>query len=154
MACGLGIALDMVTAHIAVEYFTYYHVKVVDSDSPVVMALVWGIYAAYWFGIIAGIILVIANEARISPLPATTVRRYIFRGCLAIWTTMMVILAATYLTYGPLNPGPHHDYEAEHRLASVATTHSIEYVLGAVVTLIAAYLVWRHPTTSETQETD
>jgi hypothetical protein len=77
-----------------------------------------------------------------------------FRGCLAIWTTMMIILAATYLTYGPLNPGPHYDYEAERRLASVATTHSTEYVLGTIVTLIAAYFVWRHPTTSASKGMD
>lgn len=154
MACGLGIAIDLITAHIAVEYFTYYHVRVVDSNSPVVMALVWGIYAAYWFGIIAGIILVIANEARKSPLRATTVRRYMFRGCLAIWTTMMVILAATYVSYGWLHPGPYDNFEAERRLAAVATSHSTEYVLGAVVTLSAAYLVWRHPTTSESKEMD
>lgn len=34
-----GIAHDMVTAHVYVEYFTVYHMHVVDSESPVVMAL-------------------------------------------------------------------------------------------------------------------
>ncbi len=156
MACLLGIALDMVTAHIAVEYFTYYHVKVVDSESPVVMALVWGVYAAYWFGIIAGILLVIANEARKQPLAVSRIRRILCRGCIGIWSTLMLILGGTYLSYERLHPGPYNNFEAERRLASVTTTHSTEYILGAIVTLIACYLVWSHPTpiNSAATETD
>lgn len=42
LSCLLGIALDMVTANVAVEYFTGHHPHVVDSDSPWVLALVWG----------------------------------------------------------------------------------------------------------------
>ena len=50
----LGVAMDMVTAHVAVEYFTVHHPHVVNSKSPLVMALVWGVGASWWFGLIAG----------------------------------------------------------------------------------------------------
>lgn len=44
--CCLGLAIDLVTANVAVEYFTVHHPKVVDSESPWVMALVWGVGAS------------------------------------------------------------------------------------------------------------
>jgi hypothetical protein len=156
MACGLGIALDMVTAHIAVEYFIVYHVHIVDSDSPIVMALVWGVYAAYWFGAIAGMLLVIVNSTRPTPLPISIIRRMMLKACVSLWGILMVILVGSYAVIGLAPPSRGSDFEANRRLVAVAITHSTEYVLGAVVTLITAYFVWRHPApaTSAAKETD
>ena len=66
--CLLGIAIDVVTANVAVEYFTVYHPHVVDSNSPWVMALVWGVGASWWFGAIASVLLWWINIRRPQPL--------------------------------------------------------------------------------------
>lgn len=42
IACALGIAVDLVTAHVAVEYFTVHHPKLIDRTDPLSMALLWG----------------------------------------------------------------------------------------------------------------
>ncbi len=52
-----GIAHDLVTAHLCVEYFTIGHPRVIASESPVALALTWGVLATWWFGLAAGILL-------------------------------------------------------------------------------------------------
>lgn len=47
-AIGYGTCQDLVTAHIFVEYFTVAHPLIFPSDSPVVMALIWGVLATWW----------------------------------------------------------------------------------------------------------
>ena len=37
-----GICHDMVTAHTDISYFTIFHPHIIDSYSPVDMALLWG----------------------------------------------------------------------------------------------------------------
>ena len=50
LACLLGICLDMVTAHVAVEYFSVHHPTIIETDQPWLLALIWGVAAAWWFG--------------------------------------------------------------------------------------------------------
>lgn len=46
-----GIIHDQVTARICVEYFTVGHPRLIDSDSPPVLGLFWGIVATWWAGL-------------------------------------------------------------------------------------------------------
>ncbi len=62
-----GIMHDMVTAHFCVEYFTIGHPKVIESRSPVSLALVWGVLATWWFGLIGGVLLALAARAGSAP---------------------------------------------------------------------------------------
>lgn len=66
-AVGYGILHDLATAHVCVEYFTIGHVRVVDSESPLVLALVWGVLATWWVGLLGGVLL--AWAARQGPWP-------------------------------------------------------------------------------------
>ncbi len=70
-AVGYGVLHDLVTAHICVEYFTVGHPLIIASDSPVVMALFWGVVATWWVGLILGLGLAVA--ARRSGLTAAEV---------------------------------------------------------------------------------
>jgi hypothetical protein len=139
--CLLGIAMDMVTAHVAVEYFTVHHPHVVNSNSPIVMALVWGIGASWWFGAIAGVILWIYNRRRPVPLPATKILGAAYKVLAVLWVVLMVILLVVYSAAG-LVPGEHRGASFEHdrRLVAVAVTHSTEYILGA--TAVVGLLIW------------
>jgi len=58
-----GIIHDQVTARICVEYFTIGHPRLIDSDSPTVLGLFWGIIATWWVGLPIGIGLAIAARA-------------------------------------------------------------------------------------------
>ncbi|MCL4691698.1 MAG: hypothetical protein KJ060_04215 [Candidatus Hydrogenedentes bacterium] len=62
-AVAYGILHDLVTAHVCVEYFTVAHPRIVDSESPVVLALVWGVMATWWMGLLLGVPLAFACGA-------------------------------------------------------------------------------------------
>src|SRR5215471_13757515 len=96
LSCLLGIAIDMVTANVAVEYFTVHHPHVVDSDSPWVMALVWGIGASWWFGIIAGVLPWWINVRRAQPLSSKRILRMVVPSLVVIWLIMMGIVEGVY----------------------------------------------------------
>jgi hypothetical protein len=66
-AVGYGIAHDLITAHLCVEYFTVAHPPVFPTRSPILLALGWGIIATWWVGLLLG--LGLAAAARLGPLP-------------------------------------------------------------------------------------
>ncbi len=59
-AIAYGIVHDQITARACVEYFTIGHPRIIDSESPTVLALMWGIIATWWAGAIIGVPLAIA----------------------------------------------------------------------------------------------
>ncbi len=67
-----GIAHDLVTTRICVEYFTIGHVKIIDSDDPTQLALAWGVRASWWAGLFLGILLSCA--ARLGKRPQRSFR--------------------------------------------------------------------------------
>ena len=62
-AIAYGIVHDQVTARICVEYFTIGHPRLIDSDSPTVLALFWGVVATWWVGLPLGLGLAVAARA-------------------------------------------------------------------------------------------
>jgi hypothetical protein len=58
-----GILHDLITAHVCVEYFTIGHPPVFYTDSPVELALGWGVIATWWVGLILGVLLALAARA-------------------------------------------------------------------------------------------
>jgi len=142
LACILGVAMDLVTAHVAVEYFTVYHPKVVESTEPIVMALVWGVGASWWFGLIAGIILASVN-ARLRPsLGAKRVLMAVARACLYLWITILLVLVGAYgLASWVPEDARRSTFESDRRLMAVAIAHMTEYVLGGVATIVLAFRI-------------
>lgn len=144
LTCLLGIALDLVTAHIWVDYFTVHHPKVVNSTSPTVMAFVWGIGASWWFGAIAAAILWVFNRRRRNPAPERLLVRWVIRSLVALWVTMMVILTTAYALIGLLPAGSRRPtFDTDRRAMAVAITHMTEYALGAVVLVVLMILAGR-----------
>ena len=62
-AISLGIPHDLITAHLCLEYFTVAHPFIFPSNKPVVTALLWGVIATWWVGLILGVGLAIAARA-------------------------------------------------------------------------------------------
>jgi hypothetical protein len=55
-----GIAHDLITAHVCVEYFTIGHPRIFATESPSLLALGWGVAATWWVGALLGLALAIA----------------------------------------------------------------------------------------------
>ena len=70
-----GILHDLVTAHLCVEYFSKFHPDVFGTESPVLLALGWGVIATWWMGLILGPI--VSAAARSGQLPTFTWRQLI-----------------------------------------------------------------------------
>ncbi len=62
-SCVYGIIHDQITARICVEYFTIGHPKIIESESPTLLAFAWGIRATAWMGGILGILIALAARA-------------------------------------------------------------------------------------------
>lgn len=63
-AVGYGVAHDLVTAHVCVEYFTIGHPKLFATESPALLAVGWGIAATWWVGLLLGVPLAFAALAK------------------------------------------------------------------------------------------
>ncbi|MBK6941541.1 MAG: hypothetical protein IPH13_15285 [Planctomycetes bacterium] len=59
-AVSYGVAHDLITAHLCVEYFTIGHPRIFDTESPTLLALGWGVVATWWVGALLGLALAIA----------------------------------------------------------------------------------------------
>lgn len=59
-AIAYGMVHDNVTARICVEYFTIGHPMIIDTTSPTILALTWGVLATWWVGLGLGIYLALA----------------------------------------------------------------------------------------------
>ncbi len=137
LSCALGIAVDLVTANVAVEYFTVHHPHVVDSESPWVMALVWGVGASWWFGLVAGALMWWMNSRRVDPLPRRRVVRMVGRAMVLLWLVMMGIVGGVYAIAGTIPADDRRPtFESDRRLMAVAMSHAAEYVLGGILTVV------------------
>lgn len=57
-----GIIHDMITAHLCVDYFTIGHPKIIESESPMLLALTWGIIATWWVALPMGLLIAGFNQ--------------------------------------------------------------------------------------------
>lgn len=53
-AVSYGLIHDQITARICVEYFTIGHPRVIESESPTLLGLAWGVRATWWVGVLLG----------------------------------------------------------------------------------------------------
>jgi hypothetical protein len=143
LACVLGIALDLVTANVAVEYFSVYHPHVVDTENPWILALVWGVIASWWAGAIAGIVVATVNYLRAQPLEAHRILRWGVVACVVLWLVMIAVLVAVYLVAGTIPEAQRRPtFEHDRRLMAVAMAHQFEYLLAGIAMLVIAIKTW------------
>ena len=89
-----GVVHDQVTARVCVEYFTIGHPRIIDSQSPTVLGLVWGVVATWWVGLPLGIGLAIAARAGQGRAPSGV------RALLRPIGVLLAVLAALALLAG------------------------------------------------------
>lgn len=141
-ACLLGLSVDLITANLAVEYFSIHHPKVMESKSPWLLAIYWGLAGSWWAGAIGGALLACLNERRGEPRPAGQILCWVERACVAIWGLMMVLLLATYLAAELVPAGVRPvTFASDRRLMAVAMAHQYEYWIAAVAWATVAWKV-------------
>lgn len=144
LCCLLGIALDLVTANTAVEYFSVHHPRIVATENPWILALVWGVAASWWFGLIAGTIVASINHRRREPLPPRRILIWTAIACMILWLVMIAILVAIMVLSSRIPVAQRRPtFESDRRLVAVAMAHQFEYLLGGVALVIIAIATWR-----------
>lgn len=144
LACCLGVGLDLVTANVAVEYFSVHHPKIIGSENPWILAVCWGIAAAWWFGLIAGLVVASVNHWRKRPLSPLRILRWNAIACVILWAIMLTILMSVMAISSmiPIEKRPA-TFESDRRLVAVAMAHQYEYLLGGAAMLVIALMTWR-----------
>ena len=140
-----GIAHDMITAHVDVSYFTIFHPHIISSNSPVAMALLWGVLATWWMGLIIGVAL--ALTAQLGPKPPLSSKRVI--GMLTKATIGVYVVAMATLVYlistgegrtVEFQPDPS---DTSGRFYAVWITHNLSYMLSAAVAVGLCVMILR-----------
>lgn len=136
-----GIAHDMVTAHVAVEYFTKYHPRLIESESPVAMAFLWGVIATWWMGAFFGAIIGVVGAFGTKPLlPIRRVARALALGLIAVFVLSMLVLVGSFVTLVTLDIG--NEVETP-ELIAVRITHISSYLFTAGLGVILCFWVAR-----------
>lgn len=144
LSCVLGISLDIVTANVAVDYFSVHHPKIVPTENPWLLALAWGVAASWWAGAIAGFVVAAVNLRREQPLEPARILKWMAVACATLWAIMISILIAVMALSSaiPVKIRPA-TFESDRRLVAVAMAHQFEYVFAAVALLVVAVKTWR-----------
>jgi len=149
-AIAYGIAHDLVTAHLCVEYFSIAHPQVIADETPLRLALVWGVLATWWMGLFFGLLLAfVARSGR----GQKTGLKQLFRPVLAVAAvSLMAALSAGlagWLLYGlgivgvpggwasALAPEIHRSFTA------VAYAHYASYLAAMIGAIIVICQTWR-----------
>src|SRR5258706_14670057 len=88
-----GIIHDQITARICIEYFTIGHPRLIESESPTILGLFWGIVATWWVGLPLGVGLAVAARAGDRP----KIR--------AVETNRPILILMTVMIGVPFSPG-------------------------------------------------
>jgi hypothetical protein len=144
LACALGLCLDAVTANVAVEYFSVHHPRILDTEQPWLLAIIWGVGASWWFGAISGIILATINHHRPVPLSPQRILKWGAIACIVLWLIMMAILISVLAIASTIPEEIRRPtFEYDRRIMAVAIAHQYEYLLAAIALVIIAVKTWR-----------
>ena len=154
-ACVYGIAHNLVTAHICVEYFLPpVHPMIVPTDNPLLLALIWGVVATWWVGLFLGIALAVV--CRLGSKPKLTIKDvvrpilvllvvlYIFSMLLGVigynagrMETKFLALLCTLPRYHEIAPERYSPF-----LFNVLA-HTAAYLFGAIGGLVLMLRLWK-----------
>lgn len=142
-----GVVHDQITARLCVEYFSIFHPHLINSQSPTLLGLAWGVAATWWVGAILGVPLAIA--ARIGRAPKIAPAGLIVPLTVMLSATGACAAVAGVVGYGLARSGviandadlmeflPHLNFNA---YIAVSFVHVASYFGGAIAGI--ALVVW------------
>ncbi|MFK7970823.1 MAG: hypothetical protein AB8F95_10670 [Bacteroidia bacterium] len=145
-----GILHDLVTANIAIEYFTVGHPKILESESPFHMALLWGVIATWWVGLILGVLLAIA--ARFGARPKLGLSD-VFNPMVKLLVVMALVatvagiigyfLAKGEVIYLVGKYANRIDADRHHLFLTAGWAHNASYIAGLIGGAFVSYHTWK-----------
>ncbi len=148
-AITFGIAHDLVTANICVEYFTIAHPKVIESQSPFLLALIWGVLATWWVGLILGILIVCFNSiGKAAKIPFSKIKRYVIQLLLVMPLTSLLagligyLLTKTNIIHLIGELAEIIPFEKQNAFLAVAWAHVSSYIVGFIGGIIICMKIW------------
>lgn len=146
-----GLVHDQITIRICPEYFTIWHPHVIDTDSLTVLALVWGVIATWWVGLILGIVLGFFAVYGSKPVPTY---RFMLRTILLIlgWTAVTAIVVGIFAWITKAEPFPYvigadlylRGEDFRRRFGIDLYVHNASYFAGLAIALVYGILVLHH----------
>jgi hypothetical protein len=70
-----GVLHNQISARVSSEYFTIGHRTLIQSTSPTLMGIAWGINSTWWVGLILGVLL--ASAGRLGRWEKRTARSFV-----------------------------------------------------------------------------
>ncbi len=142
-AVTFGIIHDQVTARLCLEYFTIGHPRIVASESPTVLGIVWGVVATWWVGFILGVPLAVAAlRGDLPKRSATSLIRPIgilllFMACMSFVAGNVAHVLAYYETIVLIKPLASRVPADQHSIyIAVGAAHTVSYLAGFVGGLV------------------
>jgi len=145
-----GVAHDQVTARVCVEYFTIGHPPLINSDSPTLLGLAWGVVATWWVGLPLGLILAVAARVgRLRKFTITQVRPLVVR-LLAVMAiaaflagSLGYVLALSGVIWLAGDWADAIPVPVRARFLADLWAHSASYLVGAFGGVVIARVVYR-----------
>ncbi len=144
-----GIVHNQVTVRINLEYFTIGHRQIINSTSPTLLGIAWGIHPNWWVGIAMGVVLSLAGRA--GKWPKRDVRSFIKPILILLLVSGISSATAGILGYKLANSGTLALYEPLSSLVpagghasyiSALWMHTASYTAGTMGGLILALFVF------------
>jgi hypothetical protein len=145
-----GVLHDLVTANLCVEYFTIGHPTIVPTESPMELALVWGVLATWWVGLGLGLLLAFAaRRGRRPPRSALSLVGPISRLLVTMAAVAAVAGGVGWLgaasglvqLIGPLATAVPTDRHVP--FLAVLWAHLASYAAAAIGGIVLCFRVWR-----------
>src|SRR5262245_5799790 len=145
-----GILHDQITARVCLEYFTIGHPRVFRTESPMLLAVGWGVIATWWVGLILGIPL--AVSARAGGRPKRDVRSLlrpviglmaIAGVCAALAGIAGYALGGSGLVYLVEPLASRVPIDRHNRFMADLWDHSARYLVGFIGGITVIVWVWR-----------
>jgi hypothetical protein len=145
-----GVAHDMVTARVCVEYFTIGHPPIFATDDATILALGWGFLATWWVGAILGVVLAVAaREGSRPPRSLPSLVRPVMQLVLVTGASALIagVIGSALASQGwvVLLPPLANEVPRAKHTAFLADlwAHNASYLVGFVGGLVVCVRVWR-----------
>jgi hypothetical protein len=145
-----GILHDMITANLCVEYFTIGHPKIIQSESPFLLALLWGVIATWWVALPMGLIIALSNElGRRTKLEFSVVLKLIVKltfvmfGIAFLSGIMGYFLAESKIIYLIPKLADKIDISMHSKFLAAGWAHVSSYISGIIGTIVLSFLILR-----------
>lgn len=143
LAITYGILHDLVTAHLCVEYFTVGHPKIIESESPIALAFLWGTIASWWVGLPMGMLIACFSQlGSASPLSFQEVLRMIVQLLLIMFGFALVagiigfILSETNCIYLVPRLADRMEPSQYSKFLAAGWAHITSYIIGVIGTIV------------------